>query len=122
MGGGNRSSEEEAISLKIVIDRVTGESAVLVSVASETENKAKKTCMIIADEENRVSCGAHILRLSVCNFLSAYTNSPAVLLASTIVHEFSRIFRAFRSSLTCSDSFLQFQRDSNARRPLKIHY
>ena len=94
----------------------------LVSVASETENKAKKTCMVIADEENRVSFAAHILRLSVCYFLSAYTNSPGALLASTVVVEFRRIFRAFRSSLTCSDSFLQFQRDSNARRPLKIHY
>ena len=105
--------------VKVSIDSISGESTVLVNVAADTENQAKKTCMIQADEENRVGCAEHVLQLAVRKFPSAYTNSPGALLASTVVHKARRIARSFRSSPACSDSLLRIQRESSARKLLK---
>ncbi len=116
---GEHSSEAEAAMVKGVIDGVTGEDTVLVSVASDTENKAKKTSRILAGEENGFSCTAHVLHLAVHDFLSAYASSPTAPSASTVVAEVRRIARPFRSSPTWSDNLLRMQPESNVQDPLK---
>ena len=62
---GDHSSNAEAAMVKSIIDSVTGDDTMLVSVASDTENKAEKTYRLLAGEENRVGCVAHVLHLAV---------------------------------------------------------
>lgn len=58
--------------VKGLIDNVTGDNNILVSVASDTENKTKKTCQLLADEENRFVCVTHVFHLVFYDFCRSF--------------------------------------------------
>lgn len=96
---GQHSSESEAALVKGTIDEVTSDSTVLVCMASDTENKAKKTCRLLVGEDNRIGCAGHILHLTVHDFVDEYKLQDGMT-ASTVIEKVRDLARSFRTSPT----------------------
>ena len=94
---GDHSSDTEVVMVKGLIDNITGDKSVMVSVASDTENKAKKTCRLLPDQENCFGCVAHVLLLSFIYFLSEFTQFDVELWPGLLSIRFAELREIFVS-------------------------